>query len=389
MNNERKASTKQKTLTLLLATALIGAFLYVSYKPSSNVSLIIKGVNIGANHLVAESSTWPKAYWVKPEPDFTWKQLQDLGVNVMHVGGGQEGNVWHIQANENHPYDREYDADWAENLDSFLAKADSYGIKVIFHTMGSHWGVGLGIVAPMHNYRRVDPYSSIPNALAVVDKLGGNNILTKNFFVDDRVLWWTPINEARIDYGEYDDVRVWAVAVLQRIKEYGGETSVCVNDGSHTYPYTFPYIIPMIGEYVDYLQAHSYNHPELAAVCEQGPDADVYQPLYAKFSQDFEAMANGHGPFDLDQIVFTEFGCGNGDWSGVLASGYYGTTLFTTQHQQADYMRAAFDAAKKYGITKLFWHDPVQFGTDDRGFGFIEYDGTINMEPYAVFKEGF
>jgi len=29
--------------------------------------------------------------------------------------------------------------------------------------------------------------------------LGGNNALNKNFFQDDRVAWWCPINEAKLD----------------------------------------------------------------------------------------------------------------------------------------------------------------------------------------------
>lgn len=337
----------------------------------------IKGANMPANQLVVESSNWPEAYWSFPETDYAWKKLRDLGVKVIQVGGGTEGNVLHIQANENHPWGRAYDPDWTQNLDKFLAKADSYGIKVVFHTMGSTYGTNLGVVAPMYNYERVNPYSSVENALVVIDKLGGNNALKKNFFVDPRVAWWSPINEARLDY---QDVRDWTIAVLQRIRMYGGKTSVCVNDGQHAYYETFPYIIPIIGQYVDYLQAHVYLEKVLVA-SSNNPGYDMYTNAYNGFSKAFQSMVNGKGSFSLDKIMVTEIGCGSGTWTSHMG------TQITTVHQQAEYIRAAFDAAKEYGISKIIYHEPF-CGLNNRGFGFVNVDGTIVQEPYNVFKSG-
>jgi len=348
----------------------------ISTEPPSGFTL--KGTNIPANQLVSVSSTYPKQYWAFPEEDYAWKILQDLGVNAIQVWGGIEGNVLHIQANENHPWGMNDDSDWAENLESFLAKADSYGMKVVFHEMGNQYGTSFGVVPPMHNYRPVSPYSSLDNAIAVIDKLGGNNNLGKNFFEDERVLWWTPINEARLDA---DEVRNWLIPVLQRIKYYSGKTSVCVNDKTgRSYAEAFPYITPIIGDYIDYLQAHRYQELVIRSITNQGPQADMYQPAYEAFSADFQLMIDGRGEFGIDELALTEFGTGFDEWEY-----HYGTDI-TTIEQQADYIRAAFDAAQDKGITKLFWFNPIQIHSDYNTFGFIEYDGTIIDETYNAFK---
>jgi len=343
----------------------------------------IKGASQGSNHLVFTSSTYPKAYWEKPEPDWTWKTFKDLGINVLHVSCGQEGNVLRIQANENHPWGHSFNSDWAQNLDSFLAKADSYGIKVVFHSMGNKWGNLLGVVPPMNAYKYVEPYSGIPNALIVIDKLGGNNGLEKNFFKDPRVLWWCPINEARIDD---PTIRDWLLAVLKRIKDYGGTTSVCVNDGKHRYSETFPYILPIIGDYVDYLQAHCYN-PDIIHQCTNGgPSVDMYPLSYQAFMEDCQSMIAGRGSFPKEKLLITECGCGQGTYT------WHGGTDSTTVKQQADYIKGAFDACRDAGIGGLMYWDIIWMypKTDSRytqAFGFISWEGTISYEPYTAFKE--
>jgi len=323
------------------------------------------------------SSTYPRQYWDFPEPDYAWKLLKDLGINVIQIAGGTAGNVLHVQMNENHPYGRAYDSDWAQNLEKFLAKADSYGIKVVFHDMGSIYGNLMGIVAPMGHYTRLDNYTSIEDSLLLIDKLGGNNELGKNFISDPRIAFWSPINEARLDCV---DVRDWTIAVLRRIKHYGGKTSVCVNDGEHRYVDSFPYIIPWIGDYVDFLQAHRYQVETVQNVCSKGSSANMYVPIYEAYSRDFESMVEGKGSFSIDQVMLTEFGCGNGAWEEL------GRNITTTEHQQADYLRAVFDACEKYGITKVFYHSPINFRSDVRTFGFVNYNGSIAHEPYDQFN---
>jgi len=344
----------------------------------------IKGCSQGANHLVSTSPTYPKAYWAKPEPDWTWKTLEDLRINVLHLSCGQEGNVLHIQANENHPWGYKYDQDWAQNLDRLLEKADSYNIKIVFHSMGNKWGNLLGVVAPMNAYKYRTRYSSISNALVVIDKLGGNNELKKNFFKDPRVLWWCPINEAHIDDLT---IRDWLLAVLKRIKSYGGTASVCVNDGKHRYSEAFPYILPVIGEYVDYLQAHCYN-PKIIYQCTNGgPSVDMYPLSYQAFMEDCQSMIAGRGSFPKEKLFITECGCGQGTYK------WHAGTDSTTVKQQADYIRGAFDACRDAGIGGLMYWDIIYMRpkTDSRytqSFGFISWEGEISYEPYNAFKEG-
>ena len=339
---------------------------------------IMKGANMPANQLLP-IYTHRRQYWAFPEPDYAWKLLKDLGVNVIQVVGGTEGNVLHVQMNENHPYGRPYDADWAQNLEKLLAKADSYGMRIVFHEMGSTHGTLMGIVAPMSSYQRHDPYTSIEESLLLIEKLGGHNELGKNFISDPRIAYWCPINEARLDRV---DIRDWTISVLRRIRQYGGKTSVCVNDGEHRYVDSFPNIIPIIGDYVDFLQAHSYQLDIVQSVGSRGSAADMYVPMCEAFSRDCESMVNGRGIFSVDQLMLTEFGCGNGVWTGM------GRNITTTEHQQADYIRAVFDACEKYGITQVFYHEPINIRSHVRTLGFVNYDGAAAQEPYERYKFG-
>jgi len=339
-----------------------------------------KYANIPANQLIAGTL----AYGGYPIPDYAWIRLKDLGITLIQVEGGPEGNVLHIQANENHPYGCPYDPDWAENLDSFLSKADSYGIKVVFHEMGNQWGTSLGILAPMECEERVTRYTSVSESLRIIDKLGGDNALHKNFIADPRIAWWSPINEARVDGPEYSDVRDWTVQLLQRIKNYGGKTSVCVNNfvygdvRVHDYSQTFPQVISTIGQYVDYLQAHVYC-PDLWEAASNNPNYDMYTNAFNEFSTVFQSMINGRGSYSIDKLMLSEFGCGYGNWWDFRGP------ITTTAHQQAMYIEACFDAAKECGIEIICYHEPFISSTY-RSFGFIEPDGTINQESYIAFK---
>lgn len=371
---------KQTKKTLYLSRGLVCLIVLLIIHPTKcSIPMrepIMKGANMPANQLLP-TYIYPGQYRAFPEPDYAWKLLKDLGVNVIQVVGGTEGNVLHIQMNENHPYGRPYDADWAQNLDRLLAKADSYGMRIVFHAMGSTYGTLMGIVAPMNAYRRQDPYTSIEESLSLIEKLGGHNELGKNFISDPRIAYWCPINEARLDH---IDIRDWTIAVLRRIRQYGGKTSVCVNDGEHRYVDSFPHIIPIIGEYVDFLQAHSYQQDIVQSVGSRGSAANMYVPVYEAFSRDCESMVNGRDIFSVDQLMLTEFGCGNGAWIGM------DWNITTAEHQQADYIRAVFDACEKYGITRVFYHEPINIRSHVRTLGFVNYDGAAAQEPYERYK---
>lgn len=282
--------------------------------------------------------------------------------------------------NPNHPYGRYADANWAENLEAFLAKAANYGIKIVFHSMGNEYGTELGIVAPMFTYRKRTVWTPLAEALALIDKLAGDNALGKNFIADPRIAWWCPINEARLDDA---DVREWLIPILERIRAHGGKTSVCVNDGVHGYVDTFPYIIPIIGHCVDYLQAHEYHHPDVVAPLCGNLEADLYTPIYNAYFQDFQTMAAERGNFPLENVMLTEYGVGNGTWYGILGPL---EQCNLTPSQQAQYIKAVFDAAKDIGISNLFYHEIFDYRTFHL-FGFLEFNGAISsQESYDAFK---
>ena len=349
---------------------------------------MFKGQNQGVNHYVDSP-----AYRAKPYPDQAWDQAIALGMNCIQFGGGQEGNVLHCQLNENHPYGRAYDSDWASSLEAFLAKAASYGIKVVFHSMGSYYGTNLGFVPPMHNYSTNAPdgnpwkYQSLAELEVLLNKLAGNNSLGKNFLTDSRIAWWSPINEARMNLGYVKD---WTVGMLRMLKERGAKTSVCVNDGAHHYWETFPYIIPIIGDYIDYLQAHDYQSDLVIVPTRNDPTADLYTLSYNAFLDHLTVMADGRGGFPLDHVMLTETGMGHRS-NGLPWHYHREGDFWQTKQQQADYIKGCFDAAKTVGLTNIFYHETIwmrPYPTDTTwGFGFVNYDGSMtNQLAYDVYK---
>lgn len=353
--------------------------------------LRFKACNVESNLLFQTSSTYPNAYWNLPSADYAWAMLRDAGVNLIQITGGTEGNIMKIQNSYNHPPDPNgnpvaYNDLWAENLEAILAKAASYGMKCNFHVMGSHWGTQMGIVAPVYNASPVSPYTSLSEALIVVDRLGGNNSLGKNFLADSRIGWWSPINESKIN-SEYAYVLDWLVPILQKIRSYGGKTSVCVYadpvEQHEVYIHSIQNVIPLIGDYVDYLQAHDYQHDVVSQWITQDPSGSIYQAMFQQFDSDFAYIQANRGSFPSDRVFITEYGCGNGTWDGLLAnypfpSGPWGALITMSQQQQADYVLAGIDAAKKNGIKGLSYHSPINMSASPHSFGFIEYNGIID-----------
>lgn len=333
-----------------------------------------KACSVGANHLMPGSP----AYQAKPTPDHTWHQLQDMGVPFFTLEGGQEGNRLHAQCNENHPHGRSYDPNWAQNLQAFLDKVEHYGFKVVFHSMGRIYGTLFGLVEPMFANSWVNPYSSVANALRVVEKLGGDNALGKNFFRDPRVLWWSPINEAYID-GVHPNtgerVADWLRPIVDSIKNYGGKVSMCIRKSGYSYR-EFSQAQRLFN--VDYLQSHAYHYYDTVDLCDGNPSRDMYPLAYNAFLGTCQIMNNEKGPFPLSKVFLTEFGCGSFSWSPN------GTT---TAQQQKDYIRGVYEAAREVGIGGILYWAPWQIDPDWRHYGFIDYNGTPNPQSvYDYFK---
>lgn len=338
---------------------------------------MFKGANIPANLLV------PGARAYLPD-DLAWKMAQDINLNVLHLAPGIEGDVAGINMNS-HP------DTWAQKLMNFLNKAESYGLKVILHEMGNPWDAGLGITPPMFNYQRIENFGAvaktIPEALAMIDKIGGDNNLGHNFFTDPRIPYWQPINEARLDY---QDVADWTAALCDAIRGYGGKVSCCVNDGIHRYAESFPYIMPFAEAHFDYLQAHEYGYYGAEALIRsEGAAAQVYQPLYDTFHEKLGTMARDRGSYPIEKVLWTEWGF----WNGTMQGPGMSSPLTVTEQQQADYVRAAFDAMRDIGLKNSIYHhlfNTYDFYADRyrERWGVADYDGTPFL-AYDAYKTGF
>ena len=170
-----------------------------------------KGASVSLNSLFyCPTCSKPWSY----EPN-GWQALITLGVNLIRVNGeGTEGDVGHFNIND-------YPNEWAQNFNNFLSQANSHGIKVSFADLGDHWGILFGIVAP-------DPADGITGttisaAMAMVDKLAGNNPLGHNFITDQRVMGWSVANEVNLANNVTYN---WCIQILDYIRSKGGKAYV-------------------------------------------------------------------------------------------------------------------------------------------------------------------
>ena len=302
-----------------------------------------------------------------PYANFAWDTLKDMGVNLINVGGGQEGNWLHICDSYNHPWGQSYDTYWAENLNAFLNKAHSYGMQVVFHLMGDHWGTLGGIVAPMEDRQVINPYTSVSEALTVLSRMGDptQNDMHMNFLNDSRVAFWQPINEANVV-----TYKSWIRSVLQGIRSYGGKTSVCVTAGS-AYWQSFPDVIVNIGDLVDYLQVHDFGEAAVEQVSSQG--SDMYTTAYNLFNQHFQYMVATKGSFSATQIFDMEVCCP----VGANVHDVAGNPVTISGDQQTQFIRALFDAAKANGIGGVDYWQPIDQKSSPEIGDFIDFYGNM------------
>jgi hypothetical protein len=303
--------------------------------------------------------------------DRAWQFAADLGFTAIRCSGGKSGNVAGVNINN--------DPDWAENLEALLSKADSYGLKLVFHELGNPWGTELGILAPYFNYRPTTPYTSIPDAITMIDKLGGNNSLGHNFLTDSRVPFWHVTNEAPISE---QVVRDWTAAVADHIRSHGGKTmSTLKGDGV---PYAdFAPIIAFAEQHLDYLDAHEYLYGVVVNdIRTEGASADIYQKVYDQGILRYGMMLDTRGSFPTDRVVLGEWGFWHDSMRGPGAV----DPLTVTHQQHADYIRAAFDAMIDVGITNHFYHLPIDDAIEPRGIA----DSNVVPHPlqYNAFNIG-
>lgn len=350
-----KTARQQKalllTFTLIIAASLILSNLLTLSTPTvaaaEGSAFTLKGASVSANCFV------PTAHSYYPN---AWQLLKAAGVNWVRVSGGTEGDVNHFNI-------KNYPNEWAQNLDSFLAQAASYGIKVSFGSLGNPHDTLFGIRSPGTSDQS-DPnaeFTSISDAKAMIDQLAGNNNLHHNFITDSRVLGWVTSNEVYIGPSTSSNpnsdgpfILDWNLQLLDYIRSLGGKAwiaSPTVVDGSSD-GYDFAQVAPLLTGHVDYLEAHYYKEWELVTYYSNGDgtyDWTGFQAFYETLLM--ETMVTVRGSFPLENVLLGEFGMWLGSGSDVGV-----THSFTNQDRQ-NYYHAVLSAAKAAGLLNVCQHD--------------------------------
>lgn len=268
-----------------------------------------------------------------------WDILADLGINVIRVSGGGEGDVAHFNI-ENYPNE------WAYNLEEFLSIADNYNIQITFHTIGNSWGTLFGPHPPEPGIVG----TPINETITILEKLAGDNPLNHNFISDRRIHSWCIANE--IDLSNEDSLN-WCVTISDYIREKGGKTFISgpyYNNESRTWleNMDLKLIKPLIDDHVDFYSIHYYN---IGIVQEmQENNESVYDNIYEHFTYNMNNLfLNPKYNISNERIIIGEFGIyhGYGIWGGEM---YYNLT----EKSVSDYYKAIYQGCLDLGIKRVF-----------------------------------
>ena len=349
----------------------------IRYDSPSHFS--IKGTNVRLNTLYYcqnyyQSHGKPINY--QPEG---WMILQDLGVNLIRVGGGIEGDVAHFNIGK-------YPTEWAINLQEFLTQAQNHGIRVAFVTMGTQWETLFGIVCP-EPYRGIEG-TPVAEAKAMIDQMAGNNALGHNFITDPRIFAWSVANEVDLNNSVTLD---WCIQILDYIRSKGGkayisspyDSSVSSDWGASM---DLHYIEPILRDHVDYFQIHIY-HTSVAADAQQ-EGRSVYTAVYNDFNNCLSNyFINGRGTTPLENLILGEFGIWHG--YGIWTS----TEVNFTDQSVSEYYQAIYQCAIDLGIKNIInfecFAQKRSDGTyaDAAQFWCVDVDGTYISAKTSVIKE--
>ena len=306
--------------------------------PTSN--LTVKGITAMLDALYySPNQPTPKNY----QPN-GWAILQNLGINVVRIGEGPEGDIAHFN-----PVN--YPNEWANNLDSFLTTANSHGMRVTFQQMGSQWGTLFNIYPP--EPAQGIQGTSITDAKALIDQLSGNNPLKHNFITDPRIYAWSVGNE--IDIGNPTTYN-WCINVLDYIRAKGGQAfiSTPINSTISSDWLTSineNYIEPSLAGHVDYLSFNYYNAIYYAADAQKA-GTSVYTAAYNIMIKELTTyFVSGKGNIAMSNLIIGEEGIPSGPctWNGV--------NLNFTPQSVSEYYQAMYDSAKTLGIKNIFFFD--------------------------------
>jgi hypothetical protein len=297
-----------------------------------------------------------------------WQLLKDLNINLIRCFPGDYEDALHFSV--------VYDANWAQNLDNFLAKAASNGIKVMFYQMGSIWVPSdlLGIVPyPSTNPRLGQPYdpwngqtqvgTPIADAKVIIDKLAGNNALGHNFITDPRMYGWSTSNEQDLTDAAALD---WNIQLLDYIRGKGGKAWVAHplfgqdNWDSVTQ-------VRILGDHVDMIELHHYGEYEYINYFARNTQSyGTWNSLYDHMKYAFQQMLNSS--FPAEKVFVGEFGC----WLGYGTNeGLTQGVTFTAQ-DRINLYTDVLNAARDVGIKNICFHGLFSETGETPNYGIIK-----------------
>lgn len=333
----------------------------ISYSTSS--PFVSRGTNVDLNTLT------PGLRKYQPNG---WAILQDLGVNVIDIRGGGEGD-YYIRWNINN-----YPNEWAANFNNFLSQADSHGIKVTFSLLGTDWDTMFGIQCP-EPYRGIAG-TTVLQAKSMVDKLAGNNSLNHNFLTDPRVMAWSPANE--VDIGN-SVTRNWVLQILDYMKSKGATVYVsCPINTSFSSTWlesiSFQATEPILRGHVDFLCFHIYEVHIAYQAQENGQD--VYNVMYNHFKANLQQyMINGRGATPVDKLVLGEFGL----WVGYYDS--MGVSANFTEQTRGAYYHAIYQACADLGIKHIFNY--YCFADNNPRYEIVDKGGVYFIQCTSILQQ--
>jgi hypothetical protein len=310
-----------------------------------------------------------------------------LGMNVVRLQMGSEGDIWRINMVNNAANDA-----WADHLESLLATIDSMGLKCYFYTLGCPWGGELGIKDPIYGQTPME----INLAKTYIDKLAGDNKLNHNFITDPRILVWSVGNEATIATAAsttsitLNSNGNWIIQMCDYIRSKGGKTVVPspyvdtrAIDGNSINK-DFRWSEPLLRGHVDYLEAHIYGVWELVnhhSLGNQQYDWSGWKTEMQGILQN--SMINTRGTFSIDQLILGEWGMWRGTGSDAGLNNWY----FSDANRR-DFYTYYFQAIESVGLRNTCFHYSVEEEDGNGGFatgmnwGAIDFNGQAY--PYVV-----
>jgi hypothetical protein len=304
-----------------------------------NSAFLIRGTFVRLNTIYYCPSLGWKPLSYQPN---AWTILQDLGVNLIRVSGGSEGDVCHFNIDK-------YPSEWAQNLEDFLATANAHGIKVVFNSLGNQWGTLFGIVCPDIHQDVIG--TPIDKAKSMIDKLAGENALNHNFLIDERIPFWFVADEPDFNNPETRD---WCIQILDYMRSKGARVAVS-SPWNSSIPNEYPWLQrqdlhlfePVLRGHVDYFSINIFSGHTMAIRAQQS-GTSVYQVVYDYFKDVLTRyFIDRRGSMPIENLILGSFGIQHDyEW-------YRGEKIKVSDQTVREYYQAVYQCARDLGIRNI------------------------------------